>query len=263
MFGEFLYDISEWTIFFGFIFLMAIAAAFGYYFGKRKHDSINEPSRSQITTIQSGVLGILALLTGVSLSMALSRFDTRKQLVLEESNDIGTAYLRTKLLPEPYASETAALIRDYVDTRLEFYYAGHNYTKVKRASKKSSDIQNELWSKAVAASKIQQTIVTGLFIQSLNAVIDDHTKRVIAMENRVPEIIFHLIIFVAIIAMAVTGYGCGTAAYRSVGLIIAAIILIASVTLVIIDLDRPRRGLIKVSQSAMENLRDSMRSNRN
>lgn len=120
-------------------------------------------------------------------------------------------------------------------------------------------MHKQLWSLAAALGEKNPLAITiGLFLQSLNETIDLHAKRMTALENHVPEIILILLYFVAIMVTGVIGYGCGLGGYRNFFVTAMASILIASVILVIIDLDRPRRGLIRVSQTRMVELRDSL-----
>ena len=96
----------------------------GFRLGRRKRPAVDEDARSQIITIQGAMLGLLALLLGFTFSMAMSRFEVRKQQILDESNAIGTTYLRAQLMPEPQRKEVSDLLRQYVEVRLQFYRAG-------------------------------------------------------------------------------------------------------------------------------------------
>ena len=259
MAGELFYVVNAWVIFVASIGFFLLATEAGFQLGSRARSSVNEHARSQITMIQGAVLGLLALLLGFTFAMAMSRFDTRKQLVLDESNAIGTTFLRARLLPEPHRTEVSNQLRRYVDVRLEFYEAGVDQKKLRVANDKTEQLHNQLWLHAAAlGEKDPRAITTGLFLQSLNEVIDLHAKRVTAMENHVPESILILLYFVAIMSTGLMGYGCGLGGFRNLFTTITASILIASVIFLIVDLDRPRRGLIKVSQQSMVNLRDSL-----
>jgi hypothetical protein len=130
---------------------------------------------------------------------------------------------------------------------------------VEAANAATTRLQAQLWSAAAALGEKEPRAVTiGLFLQSLNEVIDLHSKRLHALENHVPEIILFLLYFVAMVATGLIGYGCGLGGVRNFFVTVVSSILIAVVILVIIDLDRPRRGLIQVSQQRMLELRDSL-----
>ena len=257
--NEFLYWVPGAVLFVILFVLLIVVTTAGYYAGKRRHDPINDAGRYQISTLQSSLLGLLALLLGFTFAMTVSRFDTRKQLVLDEANAISTTYLKAKLLSEPYASKAVSLLTEYVNARITFYNAVHNELNVQEANQKSEQLQNELWSVArEAATGDPKSVTTGLFIQSLNDVIDLHAKRLIALDNHVPEPIILMLWFVSILALGLTGYSCGLAGSRHFILTTMMALLIASVIYLIMDLDRPRRGLIQVSQKSMIQLYEHM-----
>lgn len=143
--------------------------------------------------------------------------------------------------------------------RLALYKAGIDEKKLRQANDRTEALHKQLWSLAAAlGEKDPRAVTTGLFLQSLNGMIDLHAKRITALENHVPEIILLLLYFVAFVVVGVIGYGCGLAGCRNFFVTAMASILIASVILVIIDLDRPRRGFIRVSQNRMVELRQSL-----
>src|SRR4029077_19796645 len=152
------------------------------------------------------VLGLLAFMLAFTFGMAASRFDTRKQLVLDEANAIGTTYLRTAMLPER-RDEIRALLRSYVDARLEAVRSGRVAARVL----KSEDMQNKLWSAATAVGlQHPDSIIVGLFVESLNQVIDLHAKRVTAgLRNRIPGTIWMVLLTIATLSLAAMGYHGG------------------------------------------------------
>jgi hypothetical protein len=239
---------------------LLVAAEIGFLLGRRARPDIDDRTRSQISTIQAAVLGMLALLLGFTFSLSTSRYEIRKQLVLEESNAIGTTFLRAQLLPEPHRREALNLLRRYVDIRLEFYRAGIDPVLLRQANDKTEKTHKDLWSHAVAVGeKDPRAITTGLFIQSLNEMIDLHSKRMAALENHVPEVVFILLYLVSIMALGMLGYGCGLGGQRSLLMAMTTALLIAFVILIIMDLDRPRRGLVQVSQQRLIELQESLR----
>lgn len=257
---ELFYDVDLWLMLVASIGLFLLATEAGFLLGRRTQSTTDDHSRSQIYTIQGAVLGLLALLLGFTFAMAMSRYETRKQLVLSESNAIGTTFLRAQLLPEPPRKEVSNLLRRYVEVRLDFYYAGNDQKKLSEVRDKTERLQNQLWANGVTVGqKDPRAVMTGLFLQSLNETIDLNATRITALENHVPEITLVLLYFVAVMATGLIGYGCGLSGIRNFFVTIISSILIAAVILVIIDLDRPRRGWIKVSQQRMIELRDSLK----
>ena len=136
--------------------------------------------------IVGATLGLLAFMLAFTFGLAASRFD--ELLVLDESNAIGTAYLRAGLLPEPQRSGLRKLLKDYVELRLN----GIGIKNIEQALSESSGLHRALWSLATeVAAKDTRSVETGLFIQSLNEVIDLHSKRVMfGLHNRIPQMVW-------------------------------------------------------------------------
>jgi hypothetical protein len=256
---ELLYDVDLLLIFLVSIGALILFTELGFHLGRQAGRNTSEKARIQIGAIQAAILGLLALLLGFTFSMAMSRYEVRRLLVLDEANAIGTASLRAQLLPDPPRREIADLLRRYVQVRLDFYEADANANKLDAANQATNKLQTQLWSIAADLGvKEPRAVTVGLFLQSLNEVIDLHNKRLTALENHVPEIILFLLYFVALLATGILGYGCGLGGVRNFFVTVVSSILIAAVIIVIIDLDRPLHGLIQVSQQRMLELRNSM-----
>jgi hypothetical protein len=187
--------------------------------------------------------------------MAASRFDTRKQLVLDEANAIGTTYLRTAMLPEE-RDDIRALLRSYVDARLEAVRSD----RVAEAILRSEEIQGQVWSAATRVGlQHPDSIVVGLFVQSLNELIDIHAKRVTAgLRNRIPGAIWLALLTIAALSLGAMGYHIGlVGTSRSLAIVVVAVSFSAVIAL-IADLDRPQEGTLTVSQQALIDLQQSM-----
>jgi len=126
---EFLYQRSELLVVAVLFGLLLVATEVGFRCGRVIRAGLEDPAKSELTTLQGAMIGLLALLLAFSFAMAESRFDTRRQLVLEEANAIGTTYLRSKALAEPYQAKVVKLLQDYVANRLEYYAAGVDQKK--------------------------------------------------------------------------------------------------------------------------------------
>jgi hypothetical protein len=259
--AEMFYEVNELMIALVVIILLLLATEVGYRFGDRVPPGLTDSAKSPVLGISGALFGLLALLLGFTFSMSLNRFEQRKQLVLQEANAIGTTYLRAGLLPEPDRSAVVGLLRSYVDVRLDFYNLRDDRAQFKNVVDRSEKLQHDLWSHAVAVvPKNDPPVTTGLFIESLNDVIDLHSTRLAAMKNHVPEIVLMLLFLVAIMAALLVGYGCGLMKRRHTFSTTTMALLIALVITVIIDLDRPSRGLIRVSQESMIRLRESFKN---
>src|ERR1700745_4024815 len=176
-----------WGVFIFILLVVLLSVEFGYRLGKYRRSRREEEKEAPLGTMVGATLGLLAFILAFTFGLAASRFDNRRQVLLDEANAIGTTYLRAGMLPER-REEVRALLRDYVDTRLEAIRSG----KVAEGVRRSEDLQQQVWAQAVAvAEKNPSSIIVGLFVQSLNEMIDLHAKRVQAgLRSRIPGAIW-------------------------------------------------------------------------
>jgi hypothetical protein len=254
---------TDMTLIVGFIAIMLVLASeVGYRIGTRKRNVTDEATRTQITTIEAAVLGIVALLLGFSFSMAEGRYELSKTLLRDEANAIGTTYLRAGMLPQEQGRSIAGMLRTYVDVRLSSYNAGDASPELAAIYEQTDELHAKIWAQARAVAAMDgHSITTGLFVQSLNEMIDMEGKQRSAIVNRIPANVFLLLIFVSAATMCITGYAAGIAAKRQIWIVIAVALLLSAIMLVIGDLHRPRRGMIKVSTSALVDVRGMMDNN--
>jgi hypothetical protein len=257
---ESLYVVNEWIILFPYLILMLAASEVGFRLGRHAASGATDQLKAQTSVVEGSLLGVLALLMGFTMSMAVSRFELRKQLVLQEANAIGTAYLRTQLLPTPENTEMANLLREYVDARVEFVNAGENADRLKAARANAARLQDEFWSRAVAYSqKDPSPVKAGLLLQALNEVIDLESARWMGFYNHVPETVIFVNAIVAFLATIMVGYAYGLEGRRQVFSMCLLAVAITVVLSVIVDLDRPRQGFIRTGQQPMIDLQNQLR----
>jgi hypothetical protein len=241
-------DYNLLAIFLISLVVLLAASEFGRWLGMRA----GERGGDQVMTLESAVLGLLALMIAFTFAMALSRFEGRRDAVLNEANAIGTTALRARLLPEPHNTEALNLLRDYVKLRLDMTQRVLTPAEFDAAVARSSQIHEGLWQQAMAmAAKDSGIVPTGLFIQSLNEMIDDQEKRLTAFRNRVPNVVLLTLYGVAAVAGAFSGYAGGLGKGSSRLPVYVTIFLICAVILLIQDLDRPSTGFITTSQQPM------------
>jgi len=216
--------------------------------GRRSDERYHEQFAA--TRDQAGVL--LSLLLGFTLAMSLSRYDLRKQLVVEEADAIGTTQLRAALLPEPARAQAVPLFREYVDSRIEFTNAGLDEQAITSARAKSAKVQGQLWAIAVAAAEQKPTPITALFVQSLNETIDADDRRLEALENRIPRPVWIMLGMLSLVTSLLVGLSLHK---RSLSAMLIPPVMFAVVSLLIADLDTPGRGLIYTGSDAIERLR--------
>jgi hypothetical protein len=253
----FLYGTNEIIICFVFFAFMLVATGAGFYFGRKSEASTPDKTKSQISTIEAAILGVLGLLLGFTMSMAVSRFEVRKQLVLEEANAIGTSFLRTALLPAPEGSEIASLLRQYINVRVQYGTAGNDVARLDSLHTQTVRLQNDFWARAVAyGQKDPNPVRAGLLLQSLNQAIDLESARRMALQNHVPASVIFVNGIVGLLSAMLVGYAFGMYGRRQIFSMSVLSLAITLVLAVIIDLDRPRTGFIRVSQQPMLDLQD-------
>jgi hypothetical protein len=207
---------------------------------------------SNISTLESAMLGLLALMIAFTFSMALSRFEARRDAVLNEANSIGTTALRARLLPEPHRTETLKLLREYVQIRLDIVRSGTSLAEQMAVIDHSNALQEALWQQTKAmAVKDNGMVPTGLFIQTLNEMIDNQGKRLAALRSRVPNIVLLSLFAIAAVAGAFAGYASGLEAKRTRLPVYIMGLLVSAVIFLILDLDRPSSGFITNNQQPM------------
>ena len=208
-----------------------------------------------VGTMVGAVLGLLAFMLAFTFGFASSRFEDKKMVLIEESNAIGTAYLRAATMPEPITGETRNILREYVDVRLEYALG----KKTDEAITRSQQLHDLLWLQSLAAAKNNNSPVGALFIQSINDVIDLHTKRLgVGLRNRVPDVIWVVLYSLIIVSMLGIGYQCGLMGGRRSLASLPLVFAFSAVLLLIIDLDRPGEGLLEINQQSMIDLKKSV-----
>ncbi|WP_374077649.1 hypothetical protein [Bdellovibrio bacteriovorus] len=253
MFTEFLYKIDLIYIFLANLAVLVAATLVFYFFGKSRHHK----ERNVINEIlPTSILGLLALLLGFTFSMSISRFDNRKHLVLKEANSIGTAYLRTDLLPSPQREQVKTLLQEYTAHRLTFFQ--NIRTNTADYQKKSQDLQTQIWKTAVDVSGSLQGPVTSLVIQSLNDVIDTDGERVFATYDHVPEVVYYVIMLITLLGVGSLSYVVGAKGQRMLAPLFLSV-LFALVIGLIQDLDRPGRGMIQIGEESLIQLQQSFK----
>jgi hypothetical protein len=240
-----------WALYIVSVAVVLISAEAGWRLGNYRRRRAEHEKDAPVGAVVGATLGLLAFLLAFTFGMAGSRFDARKQAVLQEANAIGTTYLRADMLAEPQRSDIRSLLREYATLRV----ASDPSLVLSEAMAKSGVIQDRLWADAVAVgTQSPNSIVGGLFIQSLNDMIDLDAIRVTASRNRIPDSIWLALILLTILTMAAMGYQFGLTGEHSWPVTVLLALAFTTVLMLIADLDQPQVGLIRVSQQAMLDL---------
>lgn len=252
---ELLDIVPLWALLIGIILIVLLSGEAGFRVGRLRARRAHE-METPVGEMVAATLGLLAFILGFTFGLAATRYDAKRQLLVDEANAVGTTYLRAEMLPEG-RDEIRALLREYVDVRIAAVVPG----KLAEGIRRSEELQNQLWRLTVPiAVKHPNSIIVGLFVQSLNEVIDLHTKRLTAaMRNRIPFAIWAALYGISIFSFAAMGYHSGlTGTTRSL-VIIAVAITFSVVIALIADLDRAQEGVLRVGQEALSQLRQSMK----
>jgi hypothetical protein len=243
------YNYPLLSIFLVGVVIVFLACEIGWQLGRWKD---GHGVGGNIAAVEQSLLGLLALMVGFSFLMALTRFETRREAVLYEANAIGTTALRARLLPEPHRTESLKLLREYAQIRVNDIPSGKSLTQLSNVISRSNQIHEELWQQVKALSaKDNNMVPTGLFIQTLNDMIDNQAKRLSILRNQIPEPILFSLFAIAAISCGFAGYASRLDPLRTRLPAVITAALVSAVIFVILDLGAPSAGLIKIDQQSM------------
>ena len=194
------------------------------------------------------LLALMAFLLAVTMGMASDRYDTRRQLVVDEANMIETAYLRSGTIPSPAAERSRALLREYAPLRV----MPSDDAGIKAAIVRSEAIQDELWAIAEEVARADSSDVIALYTEAISelTVLDD--DRIAAgMYSRVPESVLWILLVGSIASIAIVGYNAGLKGHRSAINAAVMIIALGAVFTLVVDIDRPGDGRVVVTQQPL------------
>jgi hypothetical protein len=208
--------------------------------------------------IGAAMLGILGLLLGFTLSMAIARWDVRRDVIVDESNAIGTLSLRAGLLQEPLGGELRGALREYTDTRIALGGSRGDLDALRTARSQGEALHATMWSIVERANQPGTSpAVLSTLITAANEVIDLHELRIASIENFLPPFLILLLPGVAALAVAFVAWSFGAASERGRAAILLLSLLIGSVLLVIMDVNRPQRGMMEVGVATLERVQES------
>jgi hypothetical protein len=251
------FRLSTWELW---LIVAAIVLGFvavGYLAGRflRLRD---ETLREPVGIVQGAFFALVGLILAFGLTLAIGRYDTRRAAVVDDANTIGTTYLRAQTLAEPVRSDSLRLLREYTDASLALSKAVPTTDGFARAVAREDAIQRRLWSLAGdALAGAPRDSAPRLYVETLNQMIDQQTVRVAALNNRIPSAVLALEVLGAafafgLLALYTAMHGRGATTVVLAGALVTVLLLI------IFDLDRPTRGLIRIPDTPLIALRASM-----
>jgi hypothetical protein len=222
----------------------------------KKQRTVEEEGGKDFAVIISAILTLLALIIGFSFSMAVNRYDQRKNYEEAEANAIGTEYVRADLLPAPDGTRVRALLNNYLDQRILFYLT-RDEGDLQQINACTGQLQTELWSAVKAPAATQPTPVLALALSGMNDVLNSQGYTQAAWLYRIPREAWVLMVVIAIFCNLMIGYGSRRAGAK--GILFLVIPLVVSISLFLIaDIDSPRRGIIRVGPVNLTSLSQSL-----
>ncbi len=243
---------------------MLICIEAGFRIGLRKAAKAPEESDGGTGAIEAAVFALFGLLLAFSFSGATGRLDTRRAMIVNEANAIGTAYLRIDMLPDADQPAMRDLFRSYLDSRIAVFGSSATLEEVLRELDRGAELQSRIWSGALASIKSDPSLLPARvqIIPALNEMIDITTTRKIAMFTHIPVLVFALLVGISLISALIAGYAMskrrkGT---RSVFHMLMYAIVVSITLYVVLDIEYPRAGLVRLDEAdrALIELRESM-----
>ena len=244
-------------LFIALIALLSVAAAIGALVMQRVFP-LSEEARENYNVVQGATLTLLALLIGFTLSMAVSRYDQRKNYEEEEANAIGTEYVRADLIGEADAPKVKALLAQYLELRMA-YYKTRSSRELDTINNKTTELQAQLWTSVRGPALARPTPISALVVSGMNDVLNTQGYTQAAWSNRIPVSAWGLMMAIAFFSNLMQGYGARGATGRRVLLFVLPVTVALSLSL-IADIDSPRGGLIRVVPINMISLQQSLAS---
>ncbi len=239
------------------LFVLWLSARIGSSFLKRRL-SLAEGVYEDFSVILAATLTLLVLIIGFSFSMAISRYEQRKNYEEEEANAVGTEYLRADLLPAADAPRVRSLLRNYLDERISFYRTG-NEQQLRQINANTAQLQSELWAAVKAPAAAQPTCVVALVISGMNDVFNSQGYTQASWWNRIPLAAWGLLAVIAICCNFLVGYGARHP--ESEGILMLILPIVVSISLFLIaDIDSPRSGIIVVQPQNLVSLAQSLQA---
>lgn len=246
-----------WSVYLITVAILLLAAEIGFRFGNRLQRRDSSLEGQPITsTVVGAILALLAFLFAFTIGIVIEQHNGRKSMVITEANAVGTAYLRAEFLDEPDLTKSRDLLREYVEIRLT---AASDPAQLEFILDRSEEIHGELWS--IIKDNVRQgndSDIMGLYIESVNGVIDVHTLRMAAVNMRLPRILGIMLYAAMLLSFLLVGLSNSADGERDFAAILLATLTFVAVLMIVVDLDRPQQGLLNVSQTALSDLLQNM-----
>lgn len=257
---EHLFDsIPLWALFIATVVVVLLSLQVGVLLGQRRRKEAEHEHEGAVGAVVGASLGLLAFLLAFTFSISANRFDTRKQLVLDEATAIWGAYQRAGLIAEPHRTEVRHLLREYVGMRTDLPMERE---KLAQILARSEELQQQMWAHAeVLIASGHTTDIDANFCEALSEVIALHTRRItVGLQYRIPMPVWWILYLVTLVAMVMVGYQFGLSGPGSWRLNLALALTFTAVLLLNASLDRVSGGAVRVSMQPLVDVQQKMDS---
>ncbi len=219
----------------------------GFLFKNRQLKKFPETESSGLGTAEGSLLGLMALLLSFAFGISATKYENRRQVVVEEANNIGTVILRCDLYPDSVRTLFRADLKNYVEARIAYYEAGDDEHRIKNTISKSDSFSGLCWRRAANLSRVPTNTVASMqMIPALNAMIDIVSTREAGRRSVVPRLILYILLVLTMASSFLAGYG--SKGHERRGVLVVAFALMTTLALyLVVELDRPRQGYINLN----------------
>ena len=231
----------------------------GQWYGRYRKKKSDDVQNAPVGAVVGAAFGLLAFMLAITFQITANRFDSRKELLLEEVTHIRSTYLRAGLIPEPFRYNTKKLLVEYVDLRVDL---AKDISKLNTALTRSQVILDTLWRYTEAlAAQDRSSEVYAMYTTSVNDIVDNYNQRIaVGLQYRIPAAVLFVLFIISFFSMLVLGYQFGISGKGAFWLIFLLSVIFALVMFLILALDEPEKGLAGVSQKPMLTLQQQLHS---
>jgi hypothetical protein len=223
---------------------------------RKKPQSVKEDCHDDFVFVLGGTLTLLGLIIGFTFSMAVSRYEQRKNYEEQEANAIGSEYVRADLLPGADASKLRALLKSYLHQRILSYQA-RDRQQLREINARTARLDGDMWSAVAVPGTQQQSALMALAVAGMNDVLNSQGYTQAAWWNRIPSAAWALLLLISTFCNLLIGY---VAQGRSAFLLLILPIALSISLFLIADIDSPRGGIIRIQPQNLESLAESLQS---
>ena len=241
------YTAAAFVLIVGLFAGMLLCLTIGQRLGRRDQAQETEAARARLTAVETAIFGLMGLMIAFTFSGAAQRYELRRQLIVDEANAIGTAYMRLDLLPASRQGALREKYRRYLEARIAVYRVLPDIKTANAQAAVAAAIQQEIWAGTLAALSEAPPQATIVVVPALNQMIDVTTSRAIAAHTHTPGVVLAMLIGLGLVCSLLAGYVIAGSQTRLARLYLLAFAIVMTATIyVIFDLDYPRFGLIRL-----------------